>query len=115
MPLSLDDLRARARPWTEPISADSPAGSSAWQDPACEAVLREVARLDSVSGGAVDWKQVVAVTMFLVALGALLRFGDLRLAARLPQASAPRGERGGADARPSSPPVESVSGDSAGR
>jgi uncharacterized membrane protein (DUF373 family) len=72
-----------------------------------EIVLRGVTEL--------DWKQVVAVTMFLVALGALLRFGDLRLAARLPQASAPRGERGGADARPSSPPVESVSGDSAGR
>jgi len=77
MPLSLDDLRARASPWTEPISADSPAGSAAWQDPACEAVLREVARLDSVSGGAVDWKRVVAQG------GELLqrRSKDLRIAA----------------------------------
>jgi len=35
-----------------------------------EIVLRGVTEL--------DWKQVVALTMFLIALGALLRFGDLR-------------------------------------
>ena len=72
-----------------------------------EVVLRGVTEL--------DWKQVVAVTMFLAALGALLRFGDLRLAVSLPRASAPRGEREGTDARPSSLPVDSVSGDSAWR
>jgi hypothetical protein len=35
-----------------------------------EIVLRGVTEL--------DWKQVLALTVFLIALGALLRFGDLR-------------------------------------
>ena len=66
-----------------------------------EIVLRGVTEL--------DWKQVVAVTVFVAALGALLRFGDLRLdAVSLSQASAPRGEREGPDARPSSRPVSSI-------
>jgi len=73
-----------------------------------EIVLRGVTEL--------DWKQVIAVTVLLAALGALLRFGDLRVDAVSPsRASAPGGEREGADARPSSLAVDSASGDSARR
>jgi uncharacterized membrane protein (DUF373 family) len=47
-----------------------------------EIVLRGVVEL--------DWKQVVALSILLLALGALLRFGDLRSAREaMPDASAP--------------------------
>ena len=36
-----------------------------------------------------DWKQVIALTVFLAALGALLRFGDLRPAVAAASSSAP--------------------------
>jgi uncharacterized membrane protein (DUF373 family) len=73
-----------------------------------EIVLRGVTEL--------DWKQVIALTVFLAALGALLRFGDLRadVVERL-QPSVPRGDAAGGGPRPSSLPVDAVRGDSARR
>ena len=59
MPLSLEELRERARPWTEPISPDAPAGASAKHEPAYELVAQEVARLESPTGAPVSWSQVV--------------------------------------------------------
>jgi uncharacterized membrane protein (DUF373 family) len=71
-----------------------------------EIVLRGVTEL--------DWKQVIALTVFLAALGALLRFGDLRtdVVERL-QPSVPRGDGAGGGPRPSSLPGDAVRGDSA--
>ena len=60
MPLSLEELRERARPWTEPISDSAPAGGSAKHEPAYETVALEVARLESPTGTPVSWNKVVA-------------------------------------------------------
>ncbi|MBM7115293.1 type VI secretion system protein TssA [Archangium primigenium] len=57
--LSLEELRERARAWTEPISAETPAGRSAKHEPAYDIVSREVARLESPTGTPVDWARVV--------------------------------------------------------
>lgn len=60
-----------------------------------EIILRGVTEL--------DWKQVLALTVFLIALGALLRFGDLRT-------DQARGDDAVGDPRPTS-----LSADSAGK
>jgi type VI secretion system protein VasJ len=60
MPLSPEELRERARTWTEPISAEAPAGTSAKHEPAYEVVAQEVARLESPTGAPVSWSKVVA-------------------------------------------------------
>ena len=59
MAITLEDVRARAMPWAEPVSAEAPAGGPARLDPRYERTLAEVAKLESPSGDAVDWKQVV--------------------------------------------------------
>ena len=59
MPLSPEQLKQRAQPWLEPISPEAPTGQSARVEPAYEAVLAEIAKLDSLSGGAVDWATVL--------------------------------------------------------
>jgi len=79
MSTTLEALRARTKSWTEPVSADAPAGVSARFDARYEQSLGEVAKLDSPTGGAVDWKKVVETN------GELLRSStkDLLLAAHL--------------------------------
>jgi uncharacterized membrane protein (DUF373 family) len=73
-----------------------------------EVVLRGVTEL--------DWKQVIALTVFLMALGALLRFGDLRAeVVASSQTSGPRGDGGGGKPRPSSLSADAVSGESTRR
>jgi type VI secretion system protein VasJ len=57
--LSLEELRARARPWTEPISPEAPAGRSAKHEAAYDLVAQEVARLESPTGTPVNWSKVV--------------------------------------------------------
>jgi type VI secretion system protein VasJ len=59
MPYSPDELRERARTWTEPISAETPAGLPAKHEPAYETVTQEVARLESPTGAPVSWSKVV--------------------------------------------------------
>lgn len=60
MPESLEPLRDRAKPWTAPISEQAPGGTSAKSDPDYEWVSNEVAKLESLSGGVVDWAEVVS-------------------------------------------------------
>ncbi|EPX55485.1 hypothetical protein D187_009096 [Cystobacter fuscus DSM 2262] len=60
MPPSLEELRERARTWTEPISEEAPAGRSAKHEPAYDLVAQEVARLESPTGTPVSWSKVVA-------------------------------------------------------
>ena len=57
--LSLEELRERARPWTEPISEEEPAGRSAKHEPAYDLVAQEVARMESPTGTPVNWSKVV--------------------------------------------------------
>jgi len=59
MPHSPDELRERAKAWTEPISAEAPAGLPAKHEPAYEAVTQEIARLESPTGSPVSWSKVV--------------------------------------------------------
>ncbi|MBE4748965.1 type VI secretion system protein TssA [Corallococcus sp. ZKHCc1 1396] len=59
MSASTELLRARTRPWLEPISQDKPSGVQAKHDPAYEAVSTEVAKLESPASDAVDWAGVV--------------------------------------------------------
>lgn len=59
MPPSLDALRQRAKTWIDPISPEAPAGKAAKLDPDFEFVMNEVAKLDAVSGGTVNWEQVL--------------------------------------------------------
>ncbi|WNG18831.1 type VI secretion system protein TssA [Cystobacter fuscus] len=59
MPPSLEELRERARTWTEPISEEAPAGRSAKHEPAYDLVAQEVARLESPTGTPVSWSKVV--------------------------------------------------------
>jgi len=56
---SIDSLRERARAWLEPISADAPCGTPSKHHPTYEAVFTEVAKLESPTGDAVRWEQVV--------------------------------------------------------
>lgn len=59
MPPTLEELRTRARTWTEPISPELPAGRSARHEPAYDLVAQEVARLESPTGAPVSWHKVV--------------------------------------------------------
>jgi type VI secretion system protein VasJ len=54
-----DSLRARALTWLEPISPQAPCGTHAKGHASYEAVFNEVARLESPSGEAVRWSEVV--------------------------------------------------------
>jgi type VI secretion system protein VasJ len=54
-----DSIRERARMWLEPISTDSPCGTPARQHPTYEAVFAEVAKLESPTGDAVRWDEVI--------------------------------------------------------
>ncbi|WNG60589.1 type VI secretion system protein TssA [Archangium gephyra] len=58
-PSSTDSLRERASQWLEPISAETPAGAPSKHHPAYESVFSEVARLESPTGEAVRWDEVV--------------------------------------------------------
>ncbi|WP_338865766.1 type VI secretion system protein TssA [Myxococcus stipitatus] len=59
MAVTLEQLTERAKQWIEPVSADAPAGKAAKADPAYLEVLAEMAKLESVSGGTVDWNLVL--------------------------------------------------------
>jgi type VI secretion system protein VasJ len=59
MAVSIDELREKAKTWIEPVSAAAPAGGAAKTNPQYEAVIAEMAKLESVTGGAVDWPMVL--------------------------------------------------------
>jgi uncharacterized membrane protein (DUF373 family) len=59
------------------------------------ATLREIILRGATE---LDWKQIIALTTFLVALAASLRFGDLRLG--MSRSRAPRSTADGTDAGP---------------
>jgi type VI secretion system protein VasJ len=59
MPVSIDQLKEKAKNWIEPCSAAAPAGAAAKTNPQYEAVIAEMAKLESVTGGAVDWPMVL--------------------------------------------------------
>jgi type VI secretion system protein VasJ len=59
MTSSSDTLRERARTWLEPISAEAPCGTPSKHHPTYEAVFTEVAKLESPTGDAVRWEEVV--------------------------------------------------------
>jgi type VI secretion system protein VasJ len=59
MPPTLEELRERARPWTEPVPGAAPAGVQAKHEPAYEAITAEVARLESPASSGVRWDDVV--------------------------------------------------------
>jgi type VI secretion system protein VasJ len=59
MPVSIDELREKAKSWIEPCSAAAPAGAAAKTNPQYEAVIAEMAKLESVTGGAVNWPMVL--------------------------------------------------------
>ncbi len=54
-----EDLIPQVAEWIAPISAQSPAGTSARQDTRYQFIFAEAAKLDSPSGGAVQWLNVV--------------------------------------------------------
>ncbi|HEX5745911.1 MAG TPA: type VI secretion system protein TssA [Archangium sp.] len=56
---SPDSLRERASQWLEPISAEAPTGAASKHHPTYESVFAEVARLESPTGDAVRWDEVV--------------------------------------------------------
>lgn len=58
MPFSMEQLQERIAAWTAPVSADAPGGTSAKSEPAYDLVTSEVSKLESPTGGAVDWKAV---------------------------------------------------------
>lgn len=58
--MSIEELKARAAEWLAPIEGAAPAGSLAKLDKRYERVVQETAKLDSPTGGAVDWNAVVA-------------------------------------------------------
>jgi type VI secretion system protein VasJ len=59
MAVSIDQLREKAKTWIEPVSAAAPAGATAKANPQYEAVIAEMTKLESVTGGAVDWPMVL--------------------------------------------------------
>ena len=59
MAVSIDQLREKAKSWIEPVSAAAPAGATAKANPQYEAVIAEMTKLESVTGGAVDWPMVL--------------------------------------------------------
>ncbi len=54
------DAKDKAASLLAPISAAQPGGDNASYDPEYEALRLEVTKLDSLTGGAVDWDKVVA-------------------------------------------------------
>ncbi|PTL83684.1 type VI secretion system protein TssA [Vitiosangium sp. GDMCC 1.1324] len=56
---STDSLRERASKWLEPISDGAPAGAPSKHHPLYESVTLEVAKLESPTGDAVRWDEVV--------------------------------------------------------
>lgn len=54
----MDALREEAKPWIEPIRPDAPAGDDARYDESYEACRNEIAKLDSPTGGEIDWREV---------------------------------------------------------
>src|SRR6266542_4177040 len=82
MPAAFEQLRDRAKPWLAPIAGSSPAGAPAKLEPEYQAVAGEVAKLDVLTGGVVDWKRVVAGSTELLQG----RTKDLLLASYLAQA-----------------------------
>jgi type VI secretion system protein VasJ len=59
MAASIEQLREKAKTWIEPCSAAAPAGAAAKTTPQYEAVISEMAKLEAVTGGAVDWGMVL--------------------------------------------------------
>jgi type VI secretion system protein VasJ len=59
-PWTPERLRALVTPLLAPISDEKPGGVNAKAEKAYDVVAAEVAKLDSPSGGAIDWKVVVA-------------------------------------------------------
>ncbi len=59
MPTNLDPIRERALALSKPISAEAPTGSSAKNLPSYEALLKEIAKLQSPAASTVDWQRVV--------------------------------------------------------
>ncbi|NPC84151.1 type VI secretion system protein TssA, partial [Pyxidicoccus fallax] len=59
MPLTLEELQERARPWSEPVPGATPAGVQAKHEPAYEAITTEVAKLESPASAGVRWDNVV--------------------------------------------------------
>jgi type VI secretion system protein VasJ len=57
--MSNEKLIERARPFVAPIEGTAPAGGPARFDERYEAMVQEVTKLDSPTGGAVDWSAVV--------------------------------------------------------
>jgi type VI secretion system protein VasJ len=57
--MAIEHIQERVRQWTQPISAEAPAGRAAKGDAAYEAALGEVAKLESVTGAPVDWASVL--------------------------------------------------------
>ncbi|MCA9689811.1 MAG: type VI secretion system protein TssA [Myxococcales bacterium] len=53
-----DPLEQRARPWLTPISSSKPAGDDLRHDSESLLVRDEVAKLESMTGGEVDWPKV---------------------------------------------------------
>lgn len=59
MAVSIEQLREKAKNWIEPCSAAAPAGGAAKTNPQYEAVVAEMAKLEAVTGGAIDWGMVL--------------------------------------------------------
>jgi type VI secretion system protein VasJ len=64
--MTLEDIRARAKRWTAPVSPEAPAGKDARYDARYELALAEIAKLDSPTAGTVDWRVVVDQTDYLL-------------------------------------------------
>jgi type VI secretion system protein VasJ len=60
MTVEYDALKARAEPWIAPVPGAAPAGAAARFDPEYQALADEVGKLDMPTGGAVNWKRVIA-------------------------------------------------------
>ena len=60
MPLTFEELIARATPYLAPVPGPAPAGGAARFDPAYDAIASEIAKLDAPAGGAVNWAKVAA-------------------------------------------------------
>ncbi|WNG34324.1 type VI secretion system protein TssA [Archangium violaceum] len=56
---SNDIFRERANTWLEPISAEAPCGASSKHHPTYDNIFAEVAKLESPTGDAVRWDEVV--------------------------------------------------------
>lgn len=59
MAVSIEQLREKAKNWIEPCSAAAPAGAAAKTNPQYEAVVTEMAKLEAVTGGQIDWNMVL--------------------------------------------------------